>query len=161
ELFLHSAFLISSRLNTNFKYEEADQWLRRVFDPYATGAPDDKAKYWKVKPLWEAAQSGPATSSVQDLVVLLTGDPANQAYLDQKRRLEAEVARWLKNPFNPFAVAAVNPVAYQRYAVMAMVKNLIDLGDSYFRQFTAIPLKKADLHYNTALAILGPRPVIL
>jgi hypothetical protein len=72
--------------------------------------------------------------------------------------LEAAVRRYLDDPFDPHAIAAMRPGAYRRAVVMAYIDNLLDWGDVLFRQYTAESIDEARMLYLHAYDLLGERP---
>ena len=72
--------------------------------------------------------------------------------------LEAAVRRYLDDPFDPHAIAAMRPGAYRRAVVMAYIDNLLDWGDMLFRQYTAESIDEARMLYLHAYDLLGERP---
>ncbi|MGL4597250.1 MAG: neuraminidase-like domain-containing protein, partial [Bacteroidia bacterium] len=65
------------------------------------------------------------------------------------------------DPFNPFAVARLRIGAFEKYAVMQYVENLINWGDQEFTQDTWESISAATMLYVYALDLLGQRPVNL
>ena len=72
--------------------------------------------------------------------------------------VEAAVRRYLDDPFDPHAIAAMRPGAYRRAVVMGYIDNLLDWGDMLFRQYTAESIDEARMLYLLAHDLLGPRP---
>ena len=71
----------------------------------------------------------------------------------------AQVNAWRNDPFNPFLLADLRPVAYMKSAVMAYLDNLIAWGDNLFSTESREALGEATLMYVIASEILGPAPV--
>ncbi len=65
------------------------------------------------------------------------------------------------DPFNPFAIARLRIGAFEKYAVMQYVENLINWGDQQFTQDTWESISAATMLYVYALDLLGQRPVNL
>ncbi len=65
---------------------------------------------------------------------------------------------WRSKPFQPHAIARARLSSYQMYVVMAYLDNLIDWGDSLFRQDTMESINEATQVYVLAANLLGPRP---
>jgi hypothetical protein len=72
--------------------------------------------------------------------------------------LEAAIRRYLDDPFDPHAIAAMRPGAYRRAVVMAYIDNLLDWGDMLFRQYTPESIDEARMLYVLANDLLGARP---
>ncbi len=70
----------------------------------------------------------------------------------------AEIKRYLSDPFDPHAIAALRQTAYRKAIVMAYIDNLLDWGDMLFRQYTHESINEARLLYIQAYDLLGPRP---
>ncbi|KAK5660616.1 hypothetical protein OQA88_13180 [Cercophora sp. LCS_1] len=64
------------------------------------------------------------------------------------------IRAWRARPFAPDVIARFRPVAYQIAVVMKHIKNLIDWGDSLFRQPTRESLAQATLLYMLADELL-------
>jgi len=61
-------------------------------------------------------------------------------------------------PIDPDGIASDNPVHYRKAVYNHFIKNLLDRGDSAYRQLTPDGLNEAKLWYVRALDLLGPRP---
>jgi hypothetical protein len=72
--------------------------------------------------------------------------------------LAAATRRYLDDPFDPHAIAAMRHGAYRRAVVMAYIDNLLDWGDMLFRQYTPESVDEARMLYLLAGDLLGPRP---
>lgn len=68
------------------------------------------------------------------------------------------IGAWKDAPFRPHVVARYRQTAYMFKTVMAYLDNLIDWGDSLFRQDTGESIDEALMLYVLAVNILGPRP---
>lgn len=128
ELFFHAPFLIAQTLTTAQKFEEAKMWYEFIFDPTQVGSP------WNYLPFREATPEG-------DFLI----DP-NQ------------IKRYLDDPFDPHAIAALRPTAYRKTIVMNYIDNLLDWGDMLFRQYTAESIDEARMLYTLGSDLLGDRP---
>ncbi|MEO8157222.1 MAG: neuraminidase-like domain-containing protein [Betaproteobacteria bacterium] len=137
----HGPFAIARALSGAGRFEAAQQWLRRIFDPTpatgTTGQPEaDRARNcWRFPPF---ASLVPAATPDADLL--------------------AQVNAWLEAPFRPHAVARLRPTAYMRATVMAYLDNLIAWGDRLFERGTPESVDEAVLLYVRAEKILGARP---
>jgi hypothetical protein len=144
ELFFHAPLLIADRLMVNQRFEEAQRWLHRIFDPTDRSGEPSPQRYWRTRPFFEvtAAQSAAErdVGSIPDLV------------------LSDQVRRWRADPFNPHAVARMRHTAYQRATVMKYLDTLIGWGDQQFRRDTIESLNEATQLYVLAAEILGRRP---
>lgn len=150
ELFFHAPLYIATRLSKNGQYKEAREWFHYIFDPTTTEAPEDgneTARYWKVPPF----KTGPG-QRLEDFFKNL--DPKD----DENYKEEKSISEWRDNPFDPHLVAGNRPVAYMKHVVIQYVENLLNWGDSLFRQFTRESVYEAIQLYVMASHILGPRP---
>jgi hypothetical protein len=66
--------------------------------------------------------------------------------------------RSTRAPIDPDGIASDNPVHYRKAVYNHFIKNLIDRGDSAYRQLTPDALNEAKLWYVRVLDLLGPRP---
>ncbi|MFJ8476351.1 neuraminidase-like domain-containing protein [Kitasatospora sp. NPDC094011] len=137
ELFLHLPWMMAHQLNAAGRYEDAMWWYQRLFDP--TSSDSDTDRNWRY-----VGFRGLTMPSLRDI---LTDTAALDAYKN--------------DPFNPFAIARLRPVAFQKAVVMGFVDNLVDWGDSLFAQDTTESINEATMLYVLASEILGPRPVPL
>ena len=75
---------------------------------------------------------------------------------------------YYENPFDPYAIADVRPIAYRRAVVMKYIDNLLDWADMLFRQYTPESVDEARMLYILAYDLLGehsehgprPRPAV-
>ena len=132
ELFFHAPFLIANRLLAEQRFDEADRWFRRLFDPagYRNAAGvlqmiSGKPRYCNVRPLQEDLTWGPSSPvDTDDPDVIATADPMNYKLAVFLRELELLAAR----------------------------------GDQLYRQQTRDSLSEAKMWYVQALQLLGKRP---
>lgn len=106
----------------------------------------ETSRYWKVLPF--------KTTPAEDLEdFFLTLSPNNNPATENMT-----IGEWRDNPFNPHLVARNRPLSYMKYVVIKYVENLLEWGDSLFRQFTRESVNEALQLYVMANHILGPRP---
>ncbi|MBI4538056.1 MAG: hypothetical protein HY704_00930 [Gemmatimonadetes bacterium] len=154
ELFFHAPFLIAERLSDNQRFEEAMAWYHKIFDPMNCNLEYEvPARYWKVKPFLADADD-----SIQELLLLLAGDAEDAEAESARESLEAQVAAWRDDPFDPHVIAQLRPTAYQKAVVMKYLDNMISWGDYLFRQDTIETINEATQLYVLAAEILGDRP---
>ena len=150
ELFFHAPLYIANRLSKNGRYEEAMKWFHYIFDPTTDAMPGagetEISRYWKVLPF----KTTPA-ESLQDYFMQL--DPNTNPGAE-----DPVIGEWRDNPFDPHLVAQNRPIAYMKNVVLKYVENLLDWGDSLFRQFTRESVNESLQLYVMANHILGPRP---
>ena len=138
EIFFHAPFLIAQAFNNAQKFDEGNKWYEHIFDP--TEQYDDiKKSFWKFLPFHQNidnSQSGDLNNPVQ-------------------------YRRYLNDPFDPHAIAALRQIAYRKTIVMSYIDNLIDHGDMLFRQYTRETINEARMLYVLAYDLLGKKPELL
>lgn len=149
ELFYHVPMTIAIHLSKNQRFEEAQHWFHYVFDPTDDSDGPTPERFWKVKPF----QYTDVKLIEEILVNLASGtDPKLQ-----KETINSIGA--LKDaPFRPHVVARYRQSTHMFKTVMAYLDNLIDWGDSLFRQDTGESINEATMLYVLAANILGTRP---
>ena len=150
ELFFHAPLYIATRLSKNGRYEDAMKWFHFIFDPTTDALPKagetEISRYWKFKPF----KTMPAeTIEAWFRNLGPNGNPDVE---------NAIIAQWRETPFDPHLVASSRPLTYMKHVVIKYVENLIEWGDSLFRQFTRESVYEALQLYVIANHILGPRP---
>ncbi|MDH5729885.1 MAG: neuraminidase-like domain-containing protein, partial [Gammaproteobacteria bacterium] len=70
----------------------------------------------------------------------------------------AQIEKYLNDPFDPHAIAALRLSAYKKTIIMAYVDNLLDWGDMLFQQYTHESINEARMLYILAYDLLGERP---
>ena len=135
ELFFHAPLYIAQLLSQNQQFEDAQTWFHYIFDPTRQG-PDAGA----------AAvldhQAAPRADAA--------GDPggADQrpaAAREPGRRERGRAGHALAaDPFNPFLLADLRPVAYMKRTVMSYLDNLIAWADNLFAQRLARGAERGD-----------------
>ncbi|MGW0535606.1 Tc toxin subunit A-related protein [Streptomyces sp. NPDC003032] len=150
ELFFHVPLLIAERLSANQRFDEALKWFHRIFDPTNRDSEAERPqRFWITKPFFEA---GADTYYQQRIERIL-----EKTALGDDETLKA-VRNWLRNPFQPDAVARTRTTAYQKAVVMKYLDNLIAWADQLFRQNTLETINQATQLYVLAAELLGRRP---
>jgi hypothetical protein len=161
ELFFHLPIMIADRLKQNLDFETALKWYHYVFDPkqtlntyeqtkaFALSLPTG-ARFWNFLPFF-------ANREVTDSLAETLGLREN-ASTDQKTQLAQIIDDWRHNPFKPHLIARQRIAAYQKFVVMSYLDNLIQWGDSLFRQDSFEAINKATQLYILANDILGQKP---
>ena len=144
ELFFHTPVMLADALSKAQQYEEAMNWYHYVFNPFDTGADDQR--FWKFTPFKKTNSQG----ILDSIFTNLEPNKSNQA-----------INEWRDNPFMPHLVARSRPVAYMKWVVMKYIDNLIAWGDYLFRQDTIETINEATQLYVLAGHILGPRPQVI
>lgn len=157
ELFYHLPMAMAARHNQDQQFAKARSWMHYVFNP--VGAGDDPAprRFWNTKPFYLAGAADYLEQRIDTILGTIAADPSAATIGD----LEFAVTQWREKPFTPDVVARSRPVAYQMATVIAYVQNLVDWGDSLFRQFTRESVNQATQLYVLAGKLLGPKPRIV
>jgi len=132
ELFFHMPWLVAYRLYQEAQYGDAQQWYQYIFNPSARNRTSANPDYPE-----------PDYWSVRPLVE--SSSSAAQAS-----------SVWLTT--DPDALAAADPVHYQKAIFMAWVTNLIAAADASYRLQTNDGLSLARLQYGQVKDLLGARP---
>ena len=149
ELFFHIPITVAIHLSKNQRFEDAMQGFHYIFDPTDDSDGPTPERFWKVKPFQYTD-----VKRIEDILVnLSTGDDPNL-----RQDTINSINAWKDNPFRPHAVARYRQSAYMFKTVMAYLDNLIDWGDSLFRQDTGESINEAAQLYILAANILGIRP---
>jgi hypothetical protein len=143
EIFFHIPFMVATQLSANQRFDEARHWFHYIFDP-TSSATGGRERFWKFKPFFDAASLAPAT--LEDLIDGNSGE------------LERESVALAADPFEPFLVARMRPLAFMKEVVMAYLDNLIAWGDQLFARDTMESVNEATQLYVLAARILGRRP---
>ena len=148
ELFFHIPLYVAQRLSQNQQFEDAMAWFHYIFNPTLAGT--DPQRFWITAPLNSLNSAAVIASRINNLLVLINQNDPNAL---------GQVVAWQNNPFNPFLLADMRPVAYMKQVVMAYLDNLIAWGDYLFSSDSRENLNQATLLYVLAAEILGPRPI--
>ncbi|MGH3232422.1 MAG: neuraminidase-like domain-containing protein [Streptosporangiaceae bacterium] len=150
ELFYHVPLYIAQLLSQNQQFADAKTWFEYIFDPTRQSTDPVPGRYWIPKPLHNLTSAQVQQQNIANLLLLV-----NQGDLASVSMVEA----WRSDPFNPFVLADMRPVAYMKSTVMSYLDNLIAWGDNLFSTESREALSEATLLYVTADQILGPAPV--
>ncbi|MBK6612849.1 MAG: insecticidal toxin protein [Ottowia sp.] len=150
ELFFHIPLTVAMHLSKNQCFAEAQRWFHYLFDPTDDSDGPSPERFWKVRPF----QSTDVKKAEEILVNLATGADA-----EVRNDTLNSIAAWEEAPFRPHVIARYRQQAYMLKTVMAYLDNLIDWGDSLFRQDTGEAIDEAMQLYVLATNILGPRPL--
>lgn len=149
ELFFHNPLYIAGLLSQNQQFEDATKWFHYIFDPTRQGVDPAPQRFWIPKPLHDLTSTAVLQQRINNLLQLVNqGDP----------NAVAQVKRWRDDPFNPFLLADLRPVAYMKNVVMQYLDNLIAWADNLFATDSREALSEATLLYVIAAEILGPQP---
>jgi hypothetical protein len=149
ELFFHTPFYVAQLLTQNQQFEDALIWFHYIFDPTRHGGEPAPQRFWIPKPLYNLTSADILKARINNLLQLVNqGDPD----------AVGQVTRWRNDPFNPFLLADLRPVAYMKAVVMAYLDTLIAWADKLFATASREALSEATLLYTIAAEILGPQP---
>jgi fibronectin type 3 domain-containing protein len=151
ELFYHIPLYVAQLLSQNQQFADARAWFHYIFDPTRQSPADPvPQRYWIPKPLHLLTSAEVQLQNISSLLDKVNqGDPAEVNMVET----------WRSDPFNPFVLADLRPVAYMKSTVMSYLDNLIAWGDNLFSTESREALAEATLLYVTADQILGPAPV--
>lgn len=154
ELFFHIPVYIANRLRQDQKFEEAQQWFHRVFNPTSTAEGTSPEKFWLFRPFRELLSESDENTAfnIREWMRQLNGEHEEAGW----QELEQAVHEWEQNPFSPHTVARTRIVAYMKWVVMRYIDNLIEWADQLFRRDTIESLNEATQRYMLAWNILGP-----
>lgn len=150
ELFFHAPFLIANALQNYQQFQSAKNWYQYVFNPTfqasdSTSNPDD---YW----CFEGLKSSYNTILSIELHEAWSTEISN----DVKDQLQ--LYQYHNDPFDPHAIAALRPIAYQKTIVMHYINNLLQWADQLYQQYTRESLVEATMLYIMAYDLLGTQP---
>lgn len=142
ELFFHAPMMIAMKLHSNQKFSDAEKWFKYIFDPTTATIGDDsggkytESSHWNFMPF--------RNYTIESLLTMLQNTGEIKVYND--------------DPFDPHAIARLRLGAYEKFAVVACIKNLIDWGDYLFSQYTWESITEATMLYIYAYDLLGEKP---
>jgi hypothetical protein len=164
EIYFHIPVMVAKVLATNQRFADALRWLHLIFDPTASlpaqkrrllplfGAP--LPSYWKFRPFAEAGQGINIDSLLTDYAHHTLG-PKN---LDL---LNAQIAYWKRQPFQPYGIARMRIRAFQWRTLFDYLDVLIGWADQLFKQDTIRSINQATQLYLLAWELLGRRPTAM
>jgi Tc toxin complex TcA C-terminal TcB-binding domain/Neuraminidase-like domain/PA14 domain/Salmonella virulence plasmid 28.1kDa A protein len=148
ELFFHMPVLIATQLDQNQQFDDAETWWRYIFNPTTNSTDPIPQRFWQFLPFYQSSPSDSVNAQIQDIFY----PPASGGALDQ-------ISAWKEDPFNPFLIARMRPVAFRMYVIMQYIQHHLSYGDYLFAQNTRESINEATLHYVLAKELLGPPPV--
>lgn len=147
ELFYHAPLYIALRLSKNGKYKEALKWFHYIFNPTTDKmdlpGEEKNARFWELLPFKTTVNE-----SLREILLRYNSSEGEHE----------DIKEWRDKPFQPHIVAGKRPIAYMKFTVLKYVENLLDWGDSLFRQFTRETVNEALHLYVIANEILGEQP---
>ena len=147
ELFYHIPLYIAQLLSQNQQFEDAQTWLKYIFNPTRQDTEPIPQRFWIPKPLRDLTNADILQQQINNLFAAVNqGDAA----------AVAKIRAWRNDPFNPFVLADQRPVAYMKSTVMSYLDNLIAWADNLFSTASREALGEATLLY--VIGIGDPRP---
>ena len=149
ELFFHVPFYIAQSLAQNQQFDDAISWLQYIFNPTAPGPLPPPQRFWVTLPFTTFTTAQAAQQNINNILAEVNQNDPNAL---------AQVQSWEANPFNPFLVADLRPVAYMKAVVMSYVNTLIAKAKNLFATASRENLSEATLLLVRASEIMGPLP---
>jgi len=156
ETYYHGPSMTAQSLSQYHRFEEARDWFHYIFDPTIDDDGTSASRFWRFAPFHNQDDNSTVNSL---LMALAKGEAPSQT--DDPTGVRAQIARWRKDPFNPFAIARMRQTPFRWAIVFAYLDNLINWGDQLFQRFTRESINEATQLYVLAAKILGPRPAIV
>ncbi|MBC7985239.1 MAG: hypothetical protein H7X93_01000, partial [Sphingomonadaceae bacterium] len=157
ELTFHAPHMIAAKLIEAERFDEAEAWLRYIFDPLGSSNDPAPQRYWNTKPFFERGDAEYGEQLLSAIMDRLASDPTGAV----ETELADAVREWRTSPFKPYLVARSRTVAFQQAIVDLTIRLYIGRGDMYFRRDQLEDLVMASLDYARAERLLGPRPKIV
>jgi hypothetical protein len=137
-------------LSQNQQFDDALKWFQYIFNPTRQSSDPVPQRFWIPKPLHNLTSAQVQQQNIASLLEAVNqGDPSAVSLVET----------WRREPFNPYALADLRPVAYMKSTVMSYLDNLIAWADNLFSTASREALSEATLLYVIADEILGPAPV--
>lgn len=155
EIFYHLPSLIAQQLKEDGKFAEALKYLRLIFDPTTRDNVQAPQRYWQIKPFFGTN----AQNSFQKLTDMLGGASSANQDVKLRQQLEAQIAAWRDNPFEPHKIAESRIQAYMLRSFMEYIEILTQWGDDLFRQGSIESINEAQNLYVMAGESLANKPV--
>lgn len=165
ELFMWTPLLIARIYNQQGDYESAQAWLQKVFNPTLQLAQLDEKSYNALSLVSDVDDNdiywsyiGLRSKYNNSLAEELFGDTTAEVldiYGNALGNQNEAINTYVDNPYDPDAIAALRPIAYQKYVVIQYVQNLIDWGDHYYKQLTREDIATAYEFYQQAFDLAG------
>lgn len=155
EICFHGPLAIADQLTRQQRFQDADRWLRRVFDPLTSTAADPQA-FLRFRRFRSLPRAVGAASDLRALARSAASPDSSPT--PQSARVRAGIERWRSQPYRPYVVARQRQVAFLWGTVFAYLENLLAWADSRYRRETRDSIQEAALLYIQAARLLGPRP---
>ncbi|MEQ1935549.1 MAG: hypothetical protein ABL962_16950, partial [Fimbriimonadaceae bacterium] len=155
EVFFHAPLLIADQLSKQHKFEDAERWLRYVFDPTSTDSGDNAKRFLKFRVFKDLKLN---QQVIDDLTALAQAASGLATGPDIVKKVKKLINRWRDAPFRPFLIARRRHIAFLWRTLFAYLDNLIAWADSLYRRDTIESINEAVMLYVLAERILGRRP---
>ena len=153
ELFFHAVILVADSLSRSQRFDEARRWFHFVFNPMIDSGEAKPARYWSFLPF----KTVESDRLAEMMLFLSKPDSALTPQQRVKKSAYAEQWKLLKdNPFRPYVVARLRPLAFMKNVVMKYIDNCIRWADQLFSQDTRESINEATQLYVLAFEQLGP-----
>ena len=150
EVFYHLPMYAANFLSKQHRFEEARKWFHFIFDPTTNDSETGANRFWNFLPFRKNNEIERADKLLDILANL-------NSFEDDRIHVQSQIAAWLADPFNPFAVARMRIGAFEWFTVTSYIRNLIAWGDQLFRRDTRESINEATMLYVMASNILGRR----
>ncbi|MBK7645942.1 MAG: hypothetical protein IPJ12_01855 [Betaproteobacteria bacterium] len=160
EVFFHAPLLIADQLSKQHKFEDAERWLRYVFDPTSSETGSDAKRFLKFQVFKDLDLNKQVIDDLTLLAQVAGGfdDPGSEDDVKQLKDVQKLIDRWRDAPFRPFLIARRRRIAFLWRTLFAYLDNLIAWADSLYRRDTRESINEATMLYVLAERILGRRP---
>lgn len=156
EIFYHAPLLIATQLSRQHRFEDADRWLRLIFDPTSSEPGTNASRFMRFRVFRDLIGG----EGVRDELELIARVEAGATLLegDDAQRIRKLIERWRDQPYRPFLIARRRHVAFLWKTLFAYGDNLIAWADDLFRRDTRETVAEAAMLYVLAARIIGRRP---
>lgn len=152
EIYFHAPLLIADQLSKQQRFEDAERWLRMVFDPNSV-EPGQPQAFLRFRVFRELPLGQSVANDLKSLA-----RSVGRASTPFVETINALIARWRSQPYRPFVIARRRHVAFLWRTVFAYLDNLLAWADSWYRRDTREAIGEAAQLYILAARILGPKP---
>ncbi|MGB7816857.1 MAG: neuraminidase-like domain-containing protein [Methylotenera sp.] len=154
EIFFHAPLMIADQLSKQQKFEEAEHWLRYIFDPTSTEPGTDAKRFLKFRVFKELDTN----QQVIDDLTALSQTASGYYTAADTERVQNLIRRWRERPFRPFVIARGRHIAFLWRTLFSYLDNLLAWADSLYRRDTRESINEALMLYALAMKILGRKP---
>jgi hypothetical protein len=155
EVFFHAPLMLADQLSKQHKFEEAERWLRYIFDPTSGESGNDAKRFLKFSVFRDMNLNNQVINDLKVLAQAASGLATDADTLGAVNKL---IKRWREMPFRPFVIARGRQIAFLWRTLFAYLDNLLAWADSLYRRDTRESINEAVMIYVLAQKILGLRP---